>query len=103
MASANSIQTSNGAGCTQNLNTGQNLEFGTKLNTETDEGEIYAKVTIVLGQHKIKTPDCNELYNIEVQKQSLELQKMKLELELMKAQLEAAKANKTPISTGDDW
>jgi len=104
MASASSISTSNGAGCTSNLETGQSIEFGTKVNPYTEEGEVFVQMKIVLGQNKIKTPDCNKLFEIEVEKQALELQKAKLQLELLKAQIEAAKANANEtVNTGDDW
>lgn len=73
------------------------------MNTVTNEGTVFVKFVMQLGQNKLPKIDCSEMYNIEVSKQRLELQKMQLEMELLKAQLAAAKAANKPISTGDDW
>jgi hypothetical protein len=105
MASANSysITTSNGAGCTQNENTGRSLEFGADMNTYTNEGTVSFTYNIQLGRDKLKTIDCSRMYDIEVSRQQNELERQRLELQLLRTQIAQAKAEKREITSSDDW
>jgi hypothetical protein len=105
MASANSysITTSNGAGCTQNENTGRSVEFGADMNTYTNEGTVSFTYNIQLGRDKLKTIDCSRMYDIEVSRQQNELERQRLELQLLRTQIAQAKAEKRKITSSDDW
>jgi len=104
-ASANSynIQTSNGAGCSQNEDTGRSVQFGADVNTYTNESNFSVTYSIQLGRDKLKKIDCSAMYNLEVSRQRMELEKQRLELELLRAQIANAKAQKKEVTLGDDW
>jgi hypothetical protein len=105
MAAANSynVQTSNGAGCTQNENTGRSVEFGADMNTYTNEGTVSFTYNIQLGRDKLKKIDCSRMYDIEVSRQQMELERQRLELQLLRTQIAQAKAEKREITSSDDW
>ena len=83
-----SFRTSNGAECSTSRETGQDLSFGT-FGREEDDGRynqgVYMQYTIKLGQERSKI-DCNRLFNLEVERQTIEIQKLKAELDLLKSQ-----------------
>jgi hypothetical protein len=106
MASANSynVQTSNGAGCSQNEDTGRTMQFGTSINTATNEGTLSATYTIQLGKKKLRKVDCNRLYDISIKRQEIQLEREQLELELLRTQIANTKSqNSNQITLGDDW
>lgn len=106
-AESYNVRSSDGAGCSQNETNKGQMEFGTEMNTATQEGSVFAKWTIQLGGKKVARIDCNRLFNITVASQQLELEKARLELDLLRAQIAAAKAaadrGEVAASTGDDW
>jgi hypothetical protein len=104
-ASANSynIQTSNGAGCSQNEDTGRSVEFGADMNTYTNEGTVSFTYNIQLGRDKLKKIDCSLMYDLEVSRQRMELERQRLELELLRAQIKNAKSKNLEITPSDDW
>jgi len=93
-----SFRTSNGAECSTNRETGRNLSFGT-FGKEQEDGRynqgVYMEYSIKLGKERSRI-DCNKLFNLEVERQSLEIERLRAEIEMMKAQ-----QNANP--TGDDW
>ena len=112
MASADSynVQTSDGAGCSQNESTGRSVEFGTNVNTFTREAEVSVMYKIEIGKKKLSRNrvNCNHLYDISLRRQNLQLQREQLEIELLRAQLANAKAqlnnnNTATITSSDDW
>jgi len=111
MASADSynVQTSDGAGCSQNESTGRSVEFGANVNTFTQEAEVSVMYKIELGKKKLRRNrvNCNDLYDISLRRQNLQLRREQLEIELLRIQLANAKAqnnnNNATITSSDDW
>jgi len=111
MASADSynVQTSDGAGCSQNESTGRSVEFGANVNTFTQEAEVSVMYKIELGKKKLRRNrvNCNDLYDISLRRQNLQLRREQLEIELLRVQLANAKAqnnnNNATITSSDDW
>jgi cell shape-determining protein MreC len=107
MASADSysVQTSDGAGCSQNENTGRSIEFGADVNTYTQETNLSVMYRVELGKRNLRQVDCNQLYDISLRRQNLQLQREELEIELLRVQLANARErnNSNAITDGDDW
>ncbi len=106
VANANSynVRNSDGAGCSQNEDTGKSLEFGTTYDSASDNTTFSAMWTFQLGKQKMRKIDCNRLFDITVAREQLELDKARLELQLLRAQIKAAKSGtEAPQSVGDDW
>jgi cell shape-determining protein MreC len=107
MASADSysVQTSDGAGCSQNENTGRSIEFGADVNTYTQETNLSFMYRVELGKRNLRQVDCNQLYDISLRRQNLQLQREELEIELLRVQLANARErnNSNAITDGDDW
>jgi hypothetical protein len=106
------VRTSTGAECQTSLDTGKYMNIGTyAVNedsnsvTNNDVG-VYANLTVMLGRDKIKRVNCNKLYDLQAQRDSVEIQRLQEEIALMKAQTEAMLAagkEATVTPAGDDW
>lgn len=92
-----SFRSSNGSECSINRETGSNLNVGTfakeSYQGEMDQG-IFVEFSFKLGKQRSRI-DCNRLYDLEVERQSLEIEKLKAELELLRAS--------GNTNTGSDW
>lgn len=107
------VRTSTGAECQTSLDTGRYMNVGTyAVNEEngiTDRHDVgvYANVTIMLGRDKIERVNCNRLYDLQAQRDSVEIQRLQEEIALMKAQtaamLAAGKEAALAPASGDDW
>jgi len=93
-----SVTTSNGSACTQNEETAATMEFGTELDTITQQGKVFAKWVFKIGQEDLTKIDCSLMYANEVERQTLELERLKMEIKMLKSQL-----NPTLPASGDDW
>ena len=106
------VRTSTGAECQTSLDTGKYMNIGTyAVNedsnsvTNNDVG-VYANLTVMLGRDKIQRVNCNKLYDLQAQRDSVEIQRLQEEIALMKAQTEAMLAagkEATVTPAGDDW
>lgn len=103
-ASSNSytVNSSDGASCSQNEQSGSQVEFGTDLDSVTNEGRVFVKWVVKVGHEDLSKIDCSRLYNIEVQMQELQLDRLKMEIAMLKAQLANPNSKDLPAS-GDDW
>ena len=106
------VRTSTGAECQTSLDTGRYMNVGTYAVNEDNAGVsnndvgVYANVTVMLGRDKIKRVNCNKLYDLQAQRDSVEIQRLQEEISLMKAQTEAMLAagkEATVTAAGDDW
>ena len=98
-AASYSVTTSTGGGCTQNEETAATMEFGTELDTVTQQGTVFAKWVYKVPLEDTKRINCQVMYDNEVTKQSMELDRMRMEIALLKKQL-----NSTNVpASGDDW
>jgi hypothetical protein len=106
------VRTSTGAECQTSLDTGKYMNVGTYAVNEDNAGVsnndvgVYANVTVMLGRDKIKRVNCNKLYDLQAQRDSVEIQRLQEEISLMKAQTEAMLAagkEATVTAAGDDW
>jgi len=106
------VRTSTGAECQTSLDTGRYMNVGTYAVNEDNNGVsnndvgVYANVTVMLGRDKIKRVNCNKLYDLQAQRDSVEIQRLQEEISLMKAQTEAMLAagkEATVTAAGDDW
>ena len=106
------VRTSTGAECQTSLDTGRYMNVGTYAVNEDNNGVsnndvgVYANVTVMLGRDKIKRVNCNKLYDLQAQRDSVEIQRLQEEIALMKAQTEAMLAagkEATVTAAGDDW
>ena len=108
------VRTSTGAECQTSLDTGKYFNTGVYAvnddSTSTanrDSVGVYANVTIMLGRDKIERVNCNRLYDLQVQRDSVEIQRLQEEIALMKAQTEAmlaaGKEAALAPASGDDW
>ena len=106
------VRTSTGAECQTSLDTGRYMNVGTYAVNEDNNGVsnndvgVYANLTVMLGRDKIKRVNCNKLYDLQAQRDSVEIQRLQEEISLMKAQTEAMLAagkEATVTAAGDDW
>ena len=106
------VRTSTGAECQTSLDTGKYMNVGTFAKNNDNAGVsnndvgVYANVTVMLGRDKIKRVNCNKLYDLQAQRDSVEIQRLQEEISLMKAQTEAMLAagkEATVTAAGDDW
>jgi hypothetical protein len=106
------VRTSTGAECQTSLDTGKYMNIGTyAVNEDSNSVDrndvgVYANVTVMLGRDKIKRVNCNKLYDLQAQRDSVEIQRLQEEISLMKAQTEAMLAagkEATVTAAGDDW
>ena len=106
------VRTSTGAECQTSLDTGKYMNIGTYAvnedSTSADRNDVgvYANLTVMLGRDKIKRVNCNKLYDLQAQRDSVEIQRLQEEIALMKAQTEAMLAagkEATVTAAGDDW
>ena len=107
------VRTSTGAECQTSLDTGKYMNIGTyavngDTATSVDRNDVgvYANLTVMLGRDKIKRVNCNKLYDLQAQRDSVEIQRLQEEIALMKAQTEAMLAagkEATVTPAGDDW
>jgi len=106
------VRTSTGAECQTSLDTGKYMNVGTYAVNEDNAGVsnndvgVYANLTVMLGRDKIKRVNCNKLYDLQAQRDSVEIQRLQEEISLMKAQTEAMLAagkEATVTAAGDDW
>ena len=110
------VRTSTGAECQTSLDTGKYMNIGTyavnedsnsvSSNVSNNDVGVYANVTVMLGRDKIKRVNCNKLYDLQAQRDSVEIQRLQEEISLMKAQTEAMLAagkEATVTAAGDDW
>ena len=108
------VRTSTGAECQTSLDTGKYMNIGTyavnedSTSTSVDRNDVgvYANLTVMLGRDKIKRVNCNKLYDLQAQRDSVEIQRLQEEIALMKAQTEAMLAagkEATVTAAGDDW
>ncbi len=106
------VRTSTGAECQTSLDTGKYMNIGTyAVNEDSNSVDrndvgVYANVTVMLGRDKIKRVNCNKLYDLQAQRDSVEIQRLQEEIALMKAQTEAMLAagkEATVTAAGDDW
>ena len=106
------VRTSTGAECQTSLDTGKYMNIGTyAVNEDSNSVDrndvgVYANLTVMLGRDKIKRVNCNKLYDLQAQRDSVEIQRLQEEIALMKAQTEAMLAagkEATVTPAGDDW
>lgn len=107
------VRTSTGAECQTSLDTGRYFNTGVYAvddsgNTSARESVgVYANVTVMLGRDKIERVNCNRLYDLQVQRDSVEIARLQEEINLMRAQTEAmlaaGKEAALAPSSGDDW
>ena len=106
------VRTSTGAECQTSLDTGKYMNIGTyAVNEDSNSVDrndvgVYANLTVMLGRDKIKRVNCNKLYDLQAQRDSVEIQRLQEEIALMKAQTEAMLAagkEATVTAAGDDW
>jgi len=106
------VRTSTGAECQTSLDTGKYMNVGTFAKNNDNNGisdnnvGVYANLTVMLGRDKIKRVNCNKLYDLQAQRDSVEIQRLQEEISLMKAQTEAMLAagkEATVTAAGDDW
>lgn len=86
--------------CSNAIGSATNLEFGVTgiidnggwdptrgsyNDTRTGDVGVYARITIPLGAKARSRIDCNQLYELELQKKRLEVMKLQRELEQLRA------------------
>ena len=107
------VRTSTGAECQTSLDTGKYFNTGVyAVNDESatannDSVGVYANYTVMLGRDKIERVNCNRLYDLQVQRDSVEIARLQEEINLMRAQTEAmlaaGKEAALAPASGDDW
>ena len=104
-ASANSysISSASGASCSQTEDTGSTVEFGTELDTSTQQGKVFAKWVFKVGQKGLSKINCNRLFVNEAQIQELKLERLQLEIAKLKEILSNPEVAEKSVASGDDW
>ena len=107
------VRTSTGAECQTSLDTGKYFNTGVyavnedTLTSNSDDVGVYANYTVMLGRDKIERVNCNRLYDLQVQRDSVEIARLQEEINLMRAQTEAmlaaGKEAALAPASGDDW
>lgn len=106
------VRTSTGAECQTSLDTGKYFNTGVyavndESNASNDSVGVYANYTVMLGRDKIERVNCNRLYDLQVQRDSVEIARLQEEINLMRAQTEAmlaaGKEAALAPASGDDW
>tara|TARA_B110000902_G_scaffold91250_1_gene108443 strand:- start:40 stop:276 length:237 start_codon:yes stop_codon:yes gene_type:complete len=78
------------------------MEFGTDLDTVTNQGRVFVKWVVQVGHKDLSKIDCSRMYNNEVELQELKLDRLKMEIAALKAKLANPNSAALPES-GDDW
>jgi len=102
-ANSYSVSSASGASCSQTEDTGSTVEFGTELDTSTQQGKVFAKWVFKVGQKGLSRINCNRLFVNEAQIQELKLERLQLEIAKLKERLANPEVNEKAVSTGDDW
>ena len=98
-----SISSASGASCSQTEDTGSALEFGTELDTVTQQGKVFAKWVYKIGQGNLSKINCNRLFVNEAEIQELKLERLQLEIAKLKERLSNPEVAEKSVASGDDW